>query len=107
MLNAWALASSIVFVGYGFGGGADALSFEDFGLTANPTARVHVLCPNPDNVDLSAQVGYALHRKVFSQPYRWGSLAKAVLDFLSSIRSSHIRYAIGAEREILFRHDRG
>lgn len=109
-LNAWRAASAIVFVGYGFGGGDDAFSYEDFGRSAAFGARVHVLCPLPDNRDLCKQVGYALRGRgprfrVFGQPYRWRSLARAMLDYLRSIRRCHVREAIGAEIEIALRHD--
>jgi hypothetical protein len=74
-LNAWRCASTIVFIGYGFGGGDDAFSYEDFGRNAALSARVHVLCPLLDNRDLCKQIGYALRGRgprfrVFGQPYR-------------------------------------
>jgi hypothetical protein len=47
-------------IGYSFGGGHDALSFEDFCAKVNPKARVHVLSPATDNADLVRQVGYGL-----------------------------------------------
>jgi hypothetical protein len=111
MVAAWRLARSIIFIGYGFGGGDDALSFEDFGRESSKTARTHVLCPNPDNRDLCKQVGYALRGRgprfrVFGHPYRWRSFAEAVLEYLTSRNSQHISAAIGAELEITFRHDR-
>jgi hypothetical protein len=111
MLKAWRAASAIAFIGYGFGGGADALSFEDFGFNASKNARIHVLCPYPDNADLCQQIGYALRDRgprfcVFGHPYRWRSLAEAILEYLQLRRSQHIREAIGAEVEIAFSHDR-
>jgi hypothetical protein len=111
MLTAWRTASAIVFIGYGFGGGADAFSFEDFGLNASKAARIHALCPRPDNPDLCRQIGYALRGRgprfrVFGHPYRWRALAEAMLEYLDSRRRSHIWHAIGAELEIAFRHDR-
>jgi hypothetical protein len=111
MVKAWRGASAIDFIGYGFGGGADAFSFEDFGFNANKKARVHVLCPYPDNADLRHQIGYVLRDRgpgfrVFGHPYRWRALAEAILEYLQARRLRHIRYAIGAEVEIAFSHDR-
>jgi hypothetical protein len=110
-LTAWRHASTIVFVGYGFGGGADAFSYDDFGRNAAPNARIHVMCPRPDNTDLCKQVGYALKGRgagfrIFEQPYRWRSLAEAILEYLESVHGSHIWQAVGSELEIAFRHDR-
>lgn len=111
MLSTWRTARSIGFVGYGFGGGADHISYEDFGRNAALAARVHILCPGRDNADLCKQVGYALRGRgpgfhVFGHPYSWRSLAEALLGYLRSVRLSHISGAIGAELEIAFRHDR-
>src|SRR5690606_12952896 len=39
-------AQAVVFVGYGFGGGDDAVSLEDFGRHTAKHAKVHVLSPN-------------------------------------------------------------
>jgi len=89
----------------------DAFSFEDFGFYACKKARVHVLCPYPDNADLCQQIGYVLHDRspgfrVFGHPYRWRALAEAILEYLDARRLRHICCAIGAEVEIAFRHDR-
>lgn len=59
-LEALGRAQSVVVIGYAFGGGDDALSFEDFCANLNPKARVHVLGPATDNADLVRQVGYGL-----------------------------------------------
>ena len=106
-LKAWRSADTIVFIGYGFGGGADLFSFEDFGAHASPSARVHVLNPDPD---LSRQVGYALKGRgarfrVWLQPFRWQPFAEAVLSLLTSLRAKHIRHAVGREPEIGLLHD--
>lgn len=111
MTRAWRTARSIVFIGYGFGRGDDAISYEDFGLNASTDASVHVLCPRPDNADLCKQIGYALRGRgpkfrVFGHPYRWRSFAEAVLEYLESVGRFHVAAAIGAELEIAFRHDR-
>ncbi|MGH9420865.1 MAG: hypothetical protein ACRD3J_12890 [Thermoanaerobaculia bacterium] len=58
-ISAWRVATTIVFIGYGFGRGDDALSFDDFAEYASRTARTHVLNPPPDNADLVRQIGYA------------------------------------------------
>jgi hypothetical protein len=111
MLRAWRSATSIVFVGYGFGRGDDAFSYEDFGRNASKAASVHVLCPRPDNTDLCRQIGYALRGRgpqfhVFGHEYRWRAFAEAILEYLESIQRSHVIAAIGGELEIAFRHDR-
>ncbi len=111
MLQAWRRSHTIVFIGYAFGGGADALSFEDFGQNTNLASRVHVLCPRPDNTDLCRQIGYVLQGRrrgfrIFGQPFRWKAFAEAVLEVLGAIRAGHIRFAIGKEAEIAMAHDR-
>jgi hypothetical protein len=110
-LCAWRAASSIVFIGYAFGRGDDALSFEDFADHASPSARIHVLGPPPDNADLTRQVAHACRGRkkgfrVFSQPFGWGGLSEALLQFLDSCRATHVLAAIGHEVEIGMRHDR-
>lgn len=107
-LKVWRSARTIVFIGYGFGGGADLFSFEDFGANAAPSARIHVLNPDPD---LSSQVGYALKGRgpgfrVWRQPFRWRPFAEAVLAVLNSVRAKHIRHAVGREPEIGLAHDK-
>jgi hypothetical protein len=111
MVAAWTQAQSVVFVGYGFGGGADSASFADFGLHLNRRARVHVLCPQPDNSDLCKQIGSAIRGRprgfrVFGQPFRWKSFAEAVLATVDRCGGSHVRQAIGKELEIAIAHDR-
>ncbi len=111
MLHAWRRARCVVFVGYAFGGGADALSFEDFGRNLNPAARVHVLCPRPDNADLCKQIAHILTGRgpgfqVFGQPFRWRAFTEALLEVLGAIRASHVRSGIGKEMEIAIAHDR-
>lgn len=110
-VQAWRHAAAIVFIGYGFGSGADAFSFEDFGQHASQTARIHVLNPSPDNADLTRQVADACRGRrtgfrVYAQPYRWREFGEGVLEFLDSRRVTHIRAAIGHEVEIGMRHDR-
>jgi hypothetical protein len=110
-LKAWRQAAAIVFIGYGFGGGADSFSFEDFGANASQSARIHVLNPPADNADLCKQVGSVLKGRglgfrVYGQPFRWRALAEAILEVLASARTDHIRYAIGREVEIGVLHDR-
>lgn len=110
-IDAWRAAATIVFIGYGFGRGDDALSFEDFAEHASRTARVHVLNPPPDNADLVRQIGYGCRARqkdfqVHAQPFGWRALAEAVLRFLDSRRATHVRAAIGHEVEIAMRHDR-
>jgi len=110
-VSAWRHAAAIVFIGYGFGAGADALSFEDFAEHASPDARIHVLNPPPDNADLTRQVAHACRRRrrafrVYAQPFRWRSFAEAVLQLLETQHSTHIRTAIGHEEEIARGHDR-
>jgi hypothetical protein len=110
MLLAWRGASSVAFVGYGFGGGADGVSYEDFGRNVGNTARVHVLCPRPDNADLCRQVGYVLRDRgprfrVFGQDFRWHSLAEAVLTVLTETGGTHVRQLLGREVEVIARHD--
>ena len=104
-------AGDMIRIVYGFGGGADALSFEDFGRHVHPDAHVHVLCPRPDNADLCKQVGHVLRGRprdfrVFGQPFRWRSFAEALLEVLKGLRSNHIRATIGREFEITLVHDR-
>jgi hypothetical protein len=110
-INAWRAATTIVFIGYGFGRGDDALSFEDFAEHASRTARVHVLSPPPENADFVRQVGYACRERrkgfcVYAQAFRWRSFAEAVLQFLDSRGATHVSAAIGHELEIAMRHDR-
>jgi hypothetical protein len=111
MLRAWRTARTIVFVGYGFGGGADALSLEDFGEALTPRARVHVLCPPSSNAELCERIGRALgtsprERRVFGQPVGWKHFAEGFLEVLDGAGASHVRLAIGREAEILQAHDR-
>lgn len=110
MLEAWKQARAVVFVGYGFGGGMDAFSYEDFGRFLHSKARVHVLCPRPDNADLRKQIGFVLRGRnsgfcVFGQPFRWKALAEAILLTLQRNRAVHVRAAIGREGEIALAHD--
>ncbi len=112
MLAAWACAHTIIFVGYAFGRGADSISFEDFGRTANRRARIHVLCPPPDSADLCRQVGYAVRGRgrdfrVFGHPFRWRQFSEGVLRVVEKYGATHIREAIGRESEIVLEHDRG
>ena len=112
MVAAWARARSVVFVGYGFGGGADSMSFRDFGLSLNPAARVHVLCPGPENAELCRQIGYVLRGRprgfrVIGQPFRWRPFAEAVLGVLDGCGADCVRAAVGKELEIAVAHDRG
>jgi hypothetical protein len=108
---AWRHAATVVFIGYGFGAGFDAFSFEDFGANASLAARIHVLNPRPDNADLCKQVEHCVRGRragfrVYRQPYKWLAFAQAVLGVLDSIDANHIRSAIGREAEIERRHDR-
>jgi hypothetical protein len=111
MLCAWRRARTVLFVGYGFGGGDDKLSFQDFGENVSPTTRIHVLSPRPGNVDLCKQIGSVLRDRnrgfrVYGQPYRWGPFAKAVLDLLTQLHSAHVVSAIGREFEMIAIYDR-
>lgn len=111
MVSAWRSARTVVFVGYGFGAGADAISFQDFAVNVAPSARIHVLCPTTDNADLSKQVGSALRSRgarfrVYGQPFRWRAFAEAVLSVLRVIPATHMRFAIGKETDIATLHDR-
>lgn len=108
-LVAWRLARCIMFIGYGFGGGDDGVSFDDFGRNALG-CRVHVLCPHPENRDLRRQVGYALRDRgprfrVFGQPFRWRSFAEATLALLAQSGFDHVRHAIGREADLCALHD--
>jgi hypothetical protein len=110
-LTAWRRAASIVFIGYGFGGGADAFSFQDFGRNVSPLARIHVLGPRPDNNDLCRQVGHAITGRgpgfrVYGQPFRWRALAEAMLETLDALRVGHVRHLLGKETIVSELHDR-
>jgi hypothetical protein len=110
-LKALRQANSVVFVGYGFGGGADALSFEDFSKNINHDARVHVLGPRPDSKDLTRQIGYGLRDRrpgfqVWNQSFRWHALCEAILSSLSKRRVRHVAMLIGQELDVLAEHDR-
>ena len=110
MLSAWRSARTVVFVGYGFGAGADAISFQDFGANVAQSARIHVLCPSTGNADLCKQIGSALRGRsagfrVYGQPFGWRTFAEAVLCVLRIIPATHIRFAIGKEIEIATLHD--
>jgi hypothetical protein len=110
-VQGWTKARSVVFVGYSFGGGADALSFADFAAHLRLGARVHVLCPQPDNADLCKQIAWALQGRpkrfrVHGQRLRWRAFSEAVLQLLREISSSTIRALCGREAEILARHDK-
>src|SRR5436190_106790 len=80
-LEAWQTAHAVVLIGFGFGSGQDAISFEDFGRLVPATAPVHVLGPPGDNADLTRQVGHALRGRLrpglYAQPFRWRQLAEA------------------------------
>jgi hypothetical protein len=111
MLSAWRHARSIVFIGYGFGSGADAISFQDFGENVAPDTRVHVLCPPPDNADLCRQVGSSLRGRnrgfrIYGHPFRWQAFAEAMLTVLGRIGARHVAAIIGREVEIGIHHDR-
>jgi hypothetical protein len=106
----WRAARSVVFVGYSFGGGADGLSFREFAENLNPGARVHVLCPPPDNKDLCKQIGWALRGRprgfrVFGQPFRWRAFAEAVLQLLRKTGRTRIDELLALEPELLREHD--
>lgn len=110
MLHAWALANAIVLVGYGFGGGDDALSFEDFGRVVRPTTAVHVV--NPDTREVCKQVGYPLRwrgrsGRIVGHNFKWRELAAAILAVLDRLRATHVFHAIGHEQEICDLHNRG
>ena len=109
-IHAWRNANSVVLIGYGFGSGADAMSFDDFGRCIQVTTRVHVICPPPDNADLTKQVSYGLRGRLrgggaYAQPFKWHPLAEAILRVVRGERKQHVSVAVGREREIVRLHD--
>lgn len=109
-VHAWRSAKSVVLIGYGFGSGADAMSFDDFGHSIQGGAPVHVICPASDNADLAKQVGYGLRGRprgghVYAQPFKWRPLAEAILRVVRGQHREHISAAIGREPEIARLHD--
>lgn len=108
---AWRAARCVVFIGYAFGGGADEMSYKDFGENIGAFTKVHVLCPNPDNRDLTKQVEYGLKgrgrdNRVMGHPFRWRPLAASILDVLSELRATQVRAAVRHAADIAARHDR-
>jgi hypothetical protein len=111
-LLAWRNARSVVLVGFAFGRGADATSFDDFGRALAPSARVHVVCPGPDNADLAEQVRCGLRGRknpltVYPQPFGWRSLAEALLWLLECLGKNKVWHLIGREALVGRAHDDG
>jgi hypothetical protein len=110
-VEAWSRAKSIVFVGYGFGSGADEISFQDFGRVVSPLAPVHVLCPPPDNADLVRQVGHTLRGRgkslLYGQPFRWNHLAESIIWLLEYMDKTSVRDLVGWEALVARAHDEG
>jgi hypothetical protein len=110
-VEAWMAAKSIILVGFGFGSGADGISFEDFGQAVSPVTPVHVLCPRPDNADLCKQVGYGLRGReqplIYSQPFSWRAFATAILWLLECFDRTSIGYLVGWEALVARAHDEG
>lgn len=115
MIQAWRAASCVVLIGYGFGSGADAISYHEFGSAIRPGTRVHVIAPAPDNTDLVKQIEYALrgrHRyeRVTGHPFRWRPLAASILKVLENTPQrrwpNRVRFASQYASEIVSIHDR-
>jgi hypothetical protein len=110
MVRAWCLARCVVLIGYGFGAGADEMSFYDFGRSIGPKTIVHVV--NPESKDLTRQVGFALKNRgrserVLGHSFRWQPLAAAILEVLDRLNARNVRWAVPYSAEICSLHDRG